>query len=85
MEVGACGRAQCLDIRFAFAELRAFLAKTESSVEVGVCSSTYTLVDNTKGKAKTADLDAVQCSKKIYDECCKPFYEDKTECLCGRK
>lgn len=64
-------------------ELQSLLEATESTSEIGVCTSTVDLVDVAVGNAATEDRDPVPCegdSKK----CCDAFYNDKSECLCGR-
>ena len=65
-------------------ELESYLDETESTSEVGVCSSTYNLVNETDGNAAIEDREVRRC-KNDRDECCDEFYNDKSECLCGKE
>lgn len=64
-------------------ELESYLDETESVSEVGVCSSTYNLVNETDGNAAIEDREIRTC-KNDRDECCDEFYNGKSECLCGQ-
>jgi len=63
-------------------ELESYLDETESTSEIGVCSSTYNLVNETDGNAAIEDRTVTRCKDK-RDECCDEFYNDKSQCLCG--
>lgn len=64
-------------------DLKAALAKTESTSEIGVCTSTYDS-SSTTGNAAVGGKETDICSG-AKAECCDPYYNDATECLCGRK